>query len=138
MTLLLAAEGKHVKHGAAPHLDPEYCKLIDGVVVTSAAAAGSVKPAAQHAAATASTAGLRTRAFMTGLHRRRTWRQTGRHSMAAMVPSAAGARCEPLHDGRPAPRRCGAFAGRRLHRPMCGMAADTSPVCAAIDRNAGG
>jgi diguanylate cyclase (GGDEF)-like protein len=31
--LLLDAEGKHVKHGAAPHLDPEYCKLIDGVAI---------------------------------------------------------------------------------------------------------
>jgi GAF domain-containing protein len=35
--LLLDADGLHLRHGAAPHLPPEYCKAIDGVRVGPAA-----------------------------------------------------------------------------------------------------
>jgi diguanylate cyclase (GGDEF)-like protein/PAS domain S-box-containing protein len=31
--LMLSPDGKHIVHGAAPNLDPEYCKLIDGLVI---------------------------------------------------------------------------------------------------------
>lgn len=31
--LLLSADGEHLEHGAAPSLDPAYCKMIDGVEI---------------------------------------------------------------------------------------------------------
>lgn len=31
--LRLAADGKHIMHGAAPNLDPAYCQLIDGIEI---------------------------------------------------------------------------------------------------------
>jgi diguanylate cyclase (GGDEF)-like protein/PAS domain S-box-containing protein len=31
--LMLAADGKHIVHGAAPNLDPAYCKAIDGAAI---------------------------------------------------------------------------------------------------------